>query len=188
MYARFKKTRNANNDIHYEFIEQISLFGCNNGFIPRLLQLKTSPGQNEPYYWHLNIETELMKTTEYSNSTFVIDLKPKQNKTNLSLYEVLDVWGQSDTGWTPILLHLSGLFVDEDPNSINRNYFTRNESQIDGPIYEVLYLDGSVVNGKLIGKWTAPPASPTNATLLWPSTLQYFVRCIKECSPGVLNF
>jgi hypothetical protein len=118
----------------------------------------------------------------------VIDLKPKQQKNNLSLYELLDVWGYSLNGWTPILLHVRGLFVDADPNSFNRNDFSSSESVVGTPIYEVLYLDGSVENGKLIGRWNAPPASPTNAALLWPETLKYFVQSIRERTPDVLKF
>ncbi|MBW2038780.1 MAG: hypothetical protein JRI46_04175 [Deltaproteobacteria bacterium] len=106
----------------------------------------------------------------------------------MSLYEVLDVWGYSSYGWTPILLHLSGLFVDEDPASVNRNDFTISDSEIDGPIYEVLYLDGSVENDEIVGTWNAPPASLTNAALLWPGTLKYFVQCIRERTPDVIDF
>jgi hypothetical protein len=45
-----------------------------------------------------------------TSCTLVIDLKPKQNKTNVSFYEVTDVCGVSDSGWTPILLRLRALF------------------------------------------------------------------------------
>lgn len=187
MYARYKKSQIENGVFRYEFVEPISLFGCNNGFIPWLLQGQTLSDQNEPYLWHLNVQEALAKTDEYPGSTLIIDLKPKQNKTNLSLYELLDVWGYSDSGWTPILLHLGGLFVDADPNSVNRNDFVIAENKIDGPIYEVLYLDGFIKNGKIVGTWNAPPASPTNAALLWPKTLNYFVQCIRKRTPEVLT-
>jgi hypothetical protein len=164
------------------------LFGCNNGFIPWLLQLQTLPGQNEPYLWHLDVQKALERTEEYQRSTLIIDLKPKQHKTNVSLYEVMDVWGYSSSGWTPILLHLGGLFVDADPTSVNRNDFIISNNEIEGPIYEVLYLDGSIKDGKLDGTWNAPPASPTNAALLWPDALNYFVKCIRERTPNVIDF
>ncbi|MEA2066067.1 MAG: hypothetical protein U9O65_03055 [Thermotogota bacterium] len=168
--------------------EQVSLFGCNNGLIPGCLELQIPPGQSEPYLWHLDIEKSLCKVNnKHKGSTLVIDLKPKQHGSNVSLYEILDVWGYSSSGWTPILLHLGGLFVDADPNSVNRNDFTISDSEIDGPIYEVLYLAGSIENGKIIGRWNTPPASPTNAPLLWPDTLNYFIRCIRERTPDVLK-
>jgi len=187
MYARYKKNYVSSDEINYQLLEEISLFGCNVGLIPNLLRKKTNLNQNEPYLWHLNIEHELNLSRDYANSTFIIDLKPKQIKTNLSLYEILDVWGYSDSTWTPILLHLNGLFVDANPNTVNRNNFTISTKNIEKPIYEVLYIDGSVSKGQLVGKWTAPPSSPTNAALLWPETLKYFFKCIQERSPSLLG-
>ena len=187
MYIRYKKTQRGNGISRYEFVEQVSLFGCNNGFIPWLLELQTQSSQNEPYLWHMDVQKALEMTNKYSGSTLVIDLKPKQNKTNLSLYELIDVWGYSDVGWTPILLHLGGLFVDADPDLVNRNDFVISDNENDGPIYELLYLDGSIRNGKIVGTWNAPPASPTNAALLWPKTLNHFVQCIRKRTPDVLE-
>ena len=99
----------------------------------------------------------------------------------------MDVWGYSSSGWTPISLHLSGLFVDEDPSKYDRNDFWIEDSRRDEPIYEFLYIQGSVSNGKLSGSWTSPPVSPTNAALLWPSTLIYFIECIKKRTPDILK-
>lgn len=172
-------------------MERCSLFGCNKGFIPRLLGRQVSASQGEPYRWHLSVQDTMDGVTEndtdYTGSTLIIDLKPKQNKTNLSLYEVLDVWGYSASGWTPILLHMSGLFVDADPDAIDRNEFEFADENRDEPIYEFMYLDGSVQNGRLIGRWNAPPASPTNAALLWPESLAYFFQCIGERTPAALE-
>ncbi|HOV36974.1 MAG: hypothetical protein KBF95_07250 [Dysgonomonadaceae bacterium] len=187
MYALYKRTRLEKNATRYEFKKQISLFGCNNGFIPRLLGLKLPPGQGEPCKWHVDVVGELGSHPDYPDCTLLIDLKPKQNKTNLSLYEVMDVWGYSDSGWTPILLRLNGLFIDEDPSLVNRNDFTRMDDDVDGPIYEFLYVDGSVLGGKIMGGWAPPPASPTNAALLWPETLNYFFQCIRSRTPDVLE-
>lgn len=184
MFARYKKERRGEKD-HFQFVEQVSLFGCNEGYIPWLLRKRLVPSQGEPCRWHVEIVAELAKT-EYAGSSLVIDLKPKQKETNLSLYEVCDAWGYSDEGWTPILLYLSGLFVDVDPKKINRNDFVIEDRKRTGPIYEFLYLAGTIANGRLTGKWTAPPASPTNAALLWPESVRYFTRCIEERSPGIL--
>ncbi len=189
MYARYQKRR-SNGVTSYSFAEQCSLFGCNEGFIPWLLARQIPSSQGEPYKWHLPIQASLngaeWNGIDYRGSTLIIDLKPKQNKTNLSLYEILDVWGYSYSGWSPILLHLSGLFVDADPTVINRNDFRVTDSERDEPIYEVLCLDGSVSNGKLTGRWNAPPASPTNAALLWPDKLRYFIECVRKRTPQVI--
>ncbi len=190
MYALYRRTRIGNAATRYERDKKepnISLFGCNNGFIPWLLRLKVPSNQNEPYCWHVDVLAELNALPDYSCGTLIIDLKPKQNKTNVSLYEVMDVWGWSEHDWTPILLRLDGLFVDESPEKIDRENFVRDDADIDGPIYEFLYLVGSVNNGKLDGSWVPPPASPTNAALLWPETLNYFFRCIRERTPDVLD-
>lgn len=74
---------------------------------------------------------------------------------------MLDVWGYSDAKWTPILLHLSGLFVDFDPKTIDRNDFLIEDEEREGPIYECTHLAGTVSNGKLTGKWITPGASTT---------------------------
>ncbi|MDI6754397.1 MAG: hypothetical protein QME78_08385 [Thermodesulfobacteriota bacterium] len=80
MYARYQKSRVGNSSIRFRFVEQVSLFGCNEGFIPWLLQLQMSSDRNEPHLWHLDIEKALAKTNEYAGSTLVINLKPKQHK------------------------------------------------------------------------------------------------------------
>ena len=186
MYARYTRTQMDADTIRYQFQGKVSLFGCNKGYIPWLLKRKIPSQQGEPYLWHLSVVEELDAVPDYSGSTLIIDLKPKQNKTNLSLYEVMDVWGYSHSGWSPILLRLNGLFVDSDPTLFDRKDFQRRACEIDGPIYEFLYLDGSVENGNLKGSWSPPPASPTNAALLWPESMNYFVQCIRDCTPDVL--
>jgi len=133
MYALYKKTR-LKGHCRYEFKERASLFGCNQGYIPWLLAKQMSPSQKEPYGWHLRLEEALAKA-DCPDSTLIIDLKPKQQKTNLSLYEVLDVWGWSASGWTPILLHLCGLLVDADPKGVDRNDFRIRNDERDEPIY-----------------------------------------------------
>jgi hypothetical protein len=184
MYGRYKKSR-LDGKCRYEFLEKVSLFGCNEGFIPWLLAGQMPASQDEPYAWHLEVESALANAG-HQGSTLIIDLKPKQSDKNLSLYEVVDVWGYSADGWTPVLLHLSGLFVDEDPTKVNRNDFTIDNDARKGPIYEFLYLDGTISEGKLIGRWSPPPVSPTNAVLLWPDALKYFVACIQQRTPNVL--
>lgn len=188
MYACYRRDAAAKDAIHYVFKERVSLFGCIQGFIPWMMMHKTPEGQAEPFKWHVDVRADLAATHQsYADCSLLIDLKPKQNKTNLSLYEVMDVWGFSSNGWTPILLRLDGLFVDADPSSVNRHDFVLKDEDRDGPIYEFLYLDGTVGNGQLWGTWAPPPASPTNAALLWPEALQYFLKCIREQSPDLFE-
>jgi hypothetical protein len=187
MYSLYRRTR-TENATKYELIEKsVSLFGCNEGYVPWLLWLKLKADDTEPFHWHVDVLSELDAQEDHRSRTLIIDLKPKQNKTNVSLYEVTDVWGVSDSGWTPLLLRLRALFVDGNPTDIDRDNFIRSDDEVDEPIYEFLYTVGSVKNGQLADKWVAPPASPTNAALLWPETLNYFVRCIRERDPGILD-
>ena len=187
MYAHYKKSQHAER-YDFKFVEECSLFGCNEGFIPWLLGKQISLSQDEPFKWHIPIQSSLNSAgAEYRDSALIIDLKPKQQKMNLSLYEVLDVWGYSDSGWSPILLHLGALFVDAGPKTVDRESFSIPKKEPEEPIYEFLYLNGSVSNGKLTGPWTAPPASPTNGALLWPKTLKYFVGCIRQRTPLVFD-
>jgi hypothetical protein len=144
MYARYLKRPAGIGTTHYEFQERVCLFGCNRGLIPWLLGLKLSPAQGEPCKWHVDVISELGGHPKYQDSTLVIDLKPKQNKKNLSLYEVMDVWGFSDHGWSPILVRLDGLFVDAEPSAVDRNNFLRRGDEIDGPIYEFRVLPASL--------------------------------------------
>jgi hypothetical protein len=188
MYYRYTKERVGAGTTRYKLQEErIHLFGCNDGFIPWLLTLKLGPKDKEPYKWHVDVVSELASHPKYLDSTLLIDLKPKKEGTNISLYEVLDVWGYSSNGWSPIMLRLNGLFVDEKRSRINRESFVRADDQVSGPIYEFLYVAGTVFGGKLEGKWIPPPASPTNAALLWPEVINYFFQCIKSTTPEVLS-
>lgn len=187
MYACYTRSRVEPDAVRYRFKEEVALFGCVQGFIPWLLRKKLSGPMTESCRWHLDVRACLAEHQEYADASLLIDLKPKQNKTNLSLYEVLDVWGFSSNGWTPILLRLSGLFVDADPASADRNDFVLRKSAISGPIYEFLYLDGTIRTGCLSGRWTPPPVSPTNSALLWPDALRYFLQCIRSKTPELFE-
>jgi hypothetical protein len=188
MYARYLRSRVGTDATHYELAEErVSLFGCNAGFIPWLLGFKLPPGQGEPYEWHIDVISELAATAEYANSTLLIHLKPNQNKTQINIYELMDVWGHSEHDWSPILLRLNALYIEGDPLVVNPNSFLRKDNEIEGPIYEFLYLEGSVTDGKTSGKWIAAPPSSTNGALLWPKPLNYFFKCIRATTPGVLD-
>ena len=190
VYARYLRETETTRS-SYQFEEQCSLFGCNEGFIPWLLRRRITTPHEDPYKWHLPIRDCLngakSNVVDYTGSTLIIDLKPKQNKDNLSLYEILDVWGYSEGVWSTILLHLSGLFVDASPKGINRKKFDIEDCKRDEPIYEFMYLDGGVRDGKLVGRWNAPPVSATNAALLWPKPLHYFLTCIRNRTPDVVS-
>jgi len=174
MYALYERIRNKDKWA-YKFKSTTSLFGCRNGQIPRLLRESVSCGQSEPFKWHLDVPNSFARIG-FSNSTLIIDLKPLQGDTNLSLYELLDVWGYSSYGWTPVMMRLRGLFVDADPTEIDRQYFSYDMEEADDPIFSVMYLAGTIVDGELKGRWTAPGPSSTNGVLMWPEVMMYFTE------------
>ena len=127
MYTRYRREEGRGFSSYRLAEEGFPYFGCRQGIIPWLLRKRIPPAQEEPYRWHLPVRDSLngarWGSTDYSGSALIIDLKPKQRGSNLSLYEISDVWGYSDFGWSPILLRLSGLFIDEDPKTANRERF-----------------------------------------------------------------
>jgi hypothetical protein len=159
----------------YSMGEETSLFGCNVGFIAKSLGEILHPSDSEPNFcWHLSVQAAIERLGR-RDQTLVIDLMPNADPPNLSLYEVADIWGYSDHGWTPIMLHLRALFIEADPAQHDKRDFVRQASDIEEPIFSMTYLKGSVRQGKICGKWLPPGPSSTNSVLLWPEVFDYFV-------------
>jgi hypothetical protein len=74
------------------------------------------------------------------------------------------------------MLHLRGLLVDENPTDFDELNFERDESDVIDPIFSMMYLNGTILQNRLSGRWTPPGPSSTNSVLLWPETLRYFCR------------
>lgn len=157
----------------FSFVQGVSLFGRNVGYIPKLLKRQLTRSSDEPLYWQLNVSEELIEHGEPGNS-IIIDLKPGNAVGNLSLYELSEIWGVSGWGWTPLMFRLRALFVDCARDGFYDHKFEIEDSEIEEGIFSILYVNGSVSNGEICGKWTAPRASPTNSALLWPDTFEYF--------------
>jgi len=147
-----------------------------------LLKKQIKENISEPYRWHININSALMDINK-PGQTLIINLKPNNTKPNLSLYEIIDIWGDSAFGWTPIMFYLKCIFDDKDPSKINNQNFHIKLSDIIDPVFSMTYLSGTVLNGSIQGKWTAPAPSSTNSVLLWPDTFRYFI----EIANNILN-
>lgn len=178
MYARYEK-QSTSDGYRYRFAEPISLFGCNQGYIPWLFSVTVPDAASEPMPWHLLV-ADTLRLVELDGSALIINLKPRSKAGNLSLYEVVEVFGFSASGWTPLMLYLRGLFVDENPSRFDEKDFVRSQSETEDPIFSMMYLDGTVRNGKLEGRWTAPRPSSTNSVLLWPASFEYFAQQAQE--------
>jgi hypothetical protein len=178
MYGLYKKTFEGPGT-RYIFKEQISLFGCNEGYIPYLLLKTVDSTASEPLPWHVNIE-KAMALVDQPGDTLIINLKPNSTEPNLSLYELVDVWGYSSSGWTPVMLYLKGLFIDANPAAFEERNFVRLPEEVDDPIFSMMYLLGTIKSGVIQGRWTPPGPSSTNSVLLWPDTFEYFAEKARE--------
>jgi hypothetical protein len=104
MFALYEK-HPTEDGYRYRFSERVHLFGCNNGYIPWLLSESLSEAVSEPLPWHLCIG-DALGAVDQDDSALIINLKPNARAPNLSLYEVIEVFGYSTSGWTPVMLHL----------------------------------------------------------------------------------
>jgi hypothetical protein len=63
------------------------------------------------------------------------------------------------------------------------NFFYPDDTEV---IYTMLYLYGSIHDGKLVGKWN-PPFGTITALLLWPEAMTFFFEQVKKNDPNFLN-
>jgi len=137
MYMLYEKCKKGNG-FSYKYKNNISLFGCNVGYIPKLLKDYIPDQQEEPYKWHINIEKAMNLLTQ-KDDVILIDLKPNNSKPNLSIYEIVDIWGYSSSDWTPIMYYLRGLIIEtDDASNLNRNEFIRTKDEVEDPIFTVI--------------------------------------------------
>lgn len=181
MYGLYQKEQTGERS-RYLFVEETSLFGCNVGWIPRLLRPLIPANPDLPWTWRIEVTKALAQAGKPSH-TLIINLKPSD--TNLSLYELINVWGYTEPTWTPIMMHLRGLFEDESPTGIDTKDFLRIESDITDPIFSMSYLIGSISNGALSGRWTPPGKSSTNSVVLGTETFRYFIQEAQKLHPAL---
>lgn len=168
MYNAYQKTIEGNK-INFKKSDSISIAGNRSGVVVQYLRTILEPLQTEPFEWHIPIES-LCSVLKLNGNSLVINVKPVKND---QLLEVLNIWGHSSWGWTPILLECRELL--QEVGSYDLNNFEVNSSVYEGQsVFTMLYLRGSIKDGKFIGSWNWPNASPTNSVLLWPETLEYF--------------
>lgn len=188
MYGLYSRT-NTKTHTKFKIIEEISLFGCNSGYIPWLLNFNLNKTYKEPYKWMLNIRDELNKQKDHRNTCIIIDFKPKNKiEDYILLGELTHVWGYSDSGWTPLLFRIEMIFTDIEPNTVKKNVFQKKLSECSEVVYTYLYAKGSISSGNLIGTWNPPTVSSTNSTLLWPETMNYFNSEIKKIDSQIISF
>lgn len=182
MYSLYSKEQKEDK-LSFKQKDNISLYGCNVGFIPRLLRERLSretfiANARGAVKWHIPV-AEMLATIGYKDSAIIIDIKPTA-KNDILLSELLDVWGYSSSGWTPILMRQNIILVDVSLSDYDKSDFLIESSQKENIVYSLLYLQGTVFDRELSGKWTCPGPSSTNSVLLWPETLNYFWDCVQN--------
>ena len=180
-YFRYNRT-DKNGNWRFALQEKDHLYGCRVGIVANALKAlleQDQVGKQEPWGWHINVSKEVQKLN-CTGDVFVIDLKPKKRgKKKFSFYELLDVWGYSNKGWTPALLRLRGLLVDDCDPCRDYNCFTIDPKEVKKePIFTFAYFSGSIENGEIKGRWSCTGPASSNAVLLWPEAAKYFTDII----------
>lgn len=177
MYAWYRRTINQNG-IQLEFEEEASLGGCNNGIIANELKKIITPLDSAPFGWTLPI-ANYWNREDYS---FIVDIKPK-NKNEVFLCELDRVFGYCYNEWTPVMLRLKSLNI-ENPNK--KDFIYPDDPDETEILYTMYYLYGSVSNGNLTGTWN-PPFGSITALLFWPHAMTFFFRQVEKYDPGFLH-
>lgn len=159
--------------------EKAFLGGCNNGVIANALRNIIKPNHNPPLGWEVSIADEWNKE-DYS---FIVDIKPNSSS-EIFLCEVDRVFGYSFNEWSPIMLRLKVIYDDVTENTEDKSdFFFPEDPYI---IYTMLYLQGSIRDGKLVGTWS-PPFGSITALLFWPEAMTYFYEQAQKFDPEFLT-
>jgi len=80
----------------------VRLFGCNNGLIARALSTRLGPQAVEPYTSHLTAG-DLISGGLAEATDIIIDANPERHGGYVGVYRLQEVYGYSDSSWTPML-------------------------------------------------------------------------------------
>ena len=169
------------------------VFGCNWGIICNQLAVQANQhGLSQPCGWQLDLRQYSDRQKEIRNIALgeiviIIDLKPRSR--NLSLFELINIWGYSAADWTPMMWELKTM-IDGPAPFIKSSVLTDEEFMLEKrewmDNFESNYIDdsqvltfnhtaeGSIVNGELTGRWNPPGPASLNGCLIWPDTMDYF--------------
>ena len=156
----------------FDLLRPTHLFGCNAGLVARYLRRVIPTDANQPYPWNFKV-ADALRALEPDADAFVIDLKPNEDG-NASRYEVVEVVGYSGNEWTPAMMKMRALLVDETTVEYPRERFVLSQCSELKEVITFLHFSGSIKNGVLSEKWLPPGQSSTNSTLLFPHVLNYF--------------
>jgi len=171
MFLLYKVTKTAPT-CRFDLLRTTHLFGCKVGLVARYLRGVIPANANQPYPWNFKV-ADALRALEPDADAFVIDLKPNEDG-NASRYEVLEVMGYSGNEWTPAMMKMRALLVDEKTAEYPREGFVISQCSELKEVITFLHFSGSIKNGTLSDKWLPPGQSSTNSTLLFPEAFNYF--------------
>lgn len=173
MFLLYKLTKTPPT-CRFDFLRTTHLFGCNVGLVARYLRsANVLPADaTQPYKWRFKV-ADALRVLEPDADAFVIDLKPNEDG-NASRYEVLEIAGYSGNGWTPAMLKMRALLIDENTAEYPLDAFVLNQCNGMDEVLMFCHFSGTIKNGSLTEKWLPPGQSSTNSTLLFPDALNYF--------------
>lgn len=182
--------RHADDENMHEFLRDTKLWHATMPSIARRLvqfigeeAMRQSPAEADPLCWHLS-GLELLKRSltieeqaQIGKYKFIVDVQnalgnPKRKWTQL--FEVLDIWGYSHFGWTPMMWKMHKVFQDDCVacRDQNRWPFTPGKDVV----HEFLYL----LCDHKGGRRDFGPNGKFNGTLLWPEALAFFIKQIGD--------
>lgn len=185
------KKRCSRGKVRYSLVRQVELFGWSaawnrGGWLPHLLQQHLKPGSAETGpAWHVTCD-EIRKALgaaaedRLEGSALIIEIRP--NKATVLLCEIMELWGYSSDGWTSMMLRLKRL-ASVNPEATDAHCFSVSQHHHDAS-QSILMItctpDGSIQEGKVIGKWPQPAAGLMNSALLCPAGFGYFAHASKR--------
>jgi hypothetical protein len=167
-YIVYRTTKLATGGVRYHNPKQVSLAG--RGLIQSTLRRLGVLGESDSG-WTISA-SDLLQTANYAPDihALVIDTAPR--RPTVSLFQARSIVGYSYSSWTPIMLRLEQLFVDEPaPISTEETKREFNDDECERcAVRSILYLKG----GYAEGDWNWGGNSRTTAALLWDDAWTFF--------------
>jgi len=176
MYLLYK-TKDCPGGLEFKRGSQASLAGNASGIVVKYLRTVMTPKDSERFEWEIDTK-KAIGALGLSGDVVVVDIKPKSDK--VLLFELQRIYGVSSHEWTPIMLELRELIVDEPASKWDKSRFVIGGYGQKEIVYTFLYLRGSVRDGKPVRTWNFPRPSSTNGPLLWPDTMKYFISKLQH--------
>src|SRR5690606_35049360 len=174
MYAWYTR-KDENGQTQFELTSGAALAGCKGMIANELGEIVTAK-DTKPFGWTIPVAEKWNK----QNYSFVIDIRPNSSETFLC--EVDRAFGYCLDGWTLVILRLKLILKASEPVD-KRNFICAENREI---IYSIIYLEGSIENGQLVGTWSLPNG-PMTALPFPPQAMTFFMEQVRKWDPEALE-